>query len=98
MARESLSKCYPPSNKTMEYISKKREELQIIFQEMNIKKERNPFETISVYVSHGNNTQKISAYYLSKALIHSRKRRWEKSLNYIEKSKNLELTKITGLL
>lgn len=86
MAKDYLSKYYPPEDKFFLEINKKRKELNALLQTINTLKENDPYHPKSLSNSMTSKDKKIATYYLHCALM---EKSLAKSRVYLEKAMNV---------
>lgn len=89
MSREYVAINYPPSNELIREIRYKRSKLHSILQEINVKREVNPYNPKSINYDSSKINEQIACHYLISALEFSSNREWEKSIIYCEKAQNI---------
>lgn len=86
MAKDYLSKFYPPSDQFFLKINRKRKDLNALLQSVSTLKENDAFNPRSLSYSMESKDKKIAAYYLNEAL---ESRDLSKSRSYLEKAINI---------
>lgn len=86
MAKDFLSKTYPPTNEFIKEIAENRKKLNALMQEIKVKNEADPFNPKSLYRNLENTNSRIASFHLMKALEYSAKKNWDESLKSLDKA------------
>lgn len=89
MSREYIATNYPPSNELIRTISFKRSKLNSLLQDIDIKREVNPYNPKSIHYDSSIISEKIACHYLISALESSSNRDFEKSISFCDKAQNI---------
>ncbi|EAE6633177.1 hypothetical protein BGC76_15745 [Listeria monocytogenes] len=89
MAKDYLKTYRVPNTEFIKDVTKKRQVLNRMLQEIKTKNEADPYNPRSLFSNLKNENTKIASYYLINALEHSSKRDWENAENMIKKAENV---------
>ena len=89
MAKDYLKSYRVPDMNFIQIISKKRNELNQMMQDIKTKNEADPFNPKSIFDNLRNENTKIASYYLMEALKFSSKRDWIQSNKMIKKAEDV---------
>lgn len=103
MAKEYLSLYDPPKNSFVQEINIKRNSLNQILQSIQLNKEASPFTPTNLFAFLEDSSKKIAAYYLNKALMFSKNKKWDLAYDLINRAQEIspgyfEIYKIRGFI